>query len=113
MPKTIFFLSIIMLVAIQSLAIEYEKQFENDRVIIARVKIAPGEVIPEHYDKLPAVVTALQGGVITRLEADGSTIDVEFPTGKGIYRPSEPEIKKHKSINNGNQPIELIIVELK
>lgn len=94
-------------------ALEYIKQFENEDVCVSYVKIMPYEQISDHYDALPSVVVALKGGTITRLEADGSITQVEFPTGKSVFRPSEAPDKIHKSANQSNEPIEMIIMQLK
>ncbi len=66
-----------------------------------------------HRDAYPQVVVALQGGVITRLEADGSTVDVNFPTGKAVFREIDPPDQLHRSINNSSAPVELIVIQLK
>ena len=92
---------------------EYVKQFENDSVCVSYVKIMPQEEIGLHYDAYPQVVVALEGGVITRIEADGSTNEVEFPTGQSVYRLSETPDQMHKSVNATDQAIALIIVQLK
>ncbi len=92
---------------------EYHNQFENDKVSVSYFKIMPQEETGLHYDIHPQIVIALSGGIITRLEADGSTTDVEFPTGKSVYRPAEAPDKIHKSVNRTSHPIELIIVQLK
>jgi quercetin dioxygenase-like cupin family protein len=97
----------------RSYALEYIKQLENEKVSVSYVKIMPQEEIGLHYDEYPQVVVALEGGVLTRLEADGSTTEVEFPTGKAVFRPSETADKMHKSINATSMPIALIIVQLK
>ncbi|HEX2977990.1 MAG TPA: hypothetical protein VHO47_02640 [Candidatus Babeliales bacterium] len=111
MLKKLLILSVILQNTI--LALEYEKQLENESVIVSLIKIMPQEEIGLHYDIFPQVVFALQGGKITRLEADGSTTDVEFPTQQAVFRPSEDESKIHRSVNNGSDAIELIIVQLK
>lgn len=94
-------------------ALEYEIQLENDAVTVARAVIMPHEESWPHRDEHPHVVVALKGGVITRIEADGSTQEVNFPTGKAVFREVDPPGQLHKSINNSSQPIELIIIELK
>lgn len=94
-------------------ALEYEIQLENDSVSVARVKILPHEEIGLHRDANPQVVIALQGGVITRLEADGSTKDVNFPTGQAVFKDIDPPDQLHKSINHSAAPVELIIIQLK
>ena len=106
-------LGLICLLSSSVQALEYEIQLENESVSIARVKIMPNEEIGLHRDAYPQVVIALQGGVITRLEADGSTIDVNFSTGRAVFREIDPPDQFHKSINNSSAPVELIIVQLK
>ena len=94
-------------------AMEYEIQFDNEQVAVSRIVLAPKEELGLHRDHLPQIVIALKGGTITRIEADGREVDIEFPTGKAVYRPIDPEGEYHKSVNNSEEPIEAIIVQLK
>ncbi|MBS0653077.1 MAG: hypothetical protein JSR39_06050 [Verrucomicrobia bacterium] len=94
-------------------SLEYAVQFENDRVCAAKATIMPNEEIGLHRDACPQIVIALKGGVITRLEADGTTTDVHFPTGVAVFRDVDPPDELHKSINRGSEPVELIIIQLK
>jgi hypothetical protein len=111
MQKVLLGLACLLTTGIQ--ALEYQFQFENDQVCVARAKILAYEEIGLHRDAYPQVVVALQGGTITRLEADGRTVDVEFPTGIALFRPADPENQLHRSVNNSDAPIELIIIQLK
>ncbi len=113
MPAKYFLLSLICIFSINLQALEYEMQLENNSVVVARVKIMPQEEVGLHRDAYPQVVVALQGGVITRLEADGSTVDVNFPTGKAVFREIDPPDQLHRSINNSPAPVELIVIQLK
>lgn len=97
----------------QAKALEYEVQFENDQVCVSRVVIEPKEEIGLHRDEVPQIVVGLRGGTITRVEADGREVDVEFPTGKAVFRPVDPENELHRSENRSNAPIEIIIVQMK
>lgn len=94
-------------------ALEYEIQLENEHATVSYVKIMPHEEIGLHRDTYPQVVIALQGGIVTRLEADGSTVDVHFPTNRAVFREMDPPEKLHKSVNNSSNPIELMIIQLK
>jgi quercetin dioxygenase-like cupin family protein len=107
------FLGLLCVTSFQVFTLEYEIQLENDEVSVARAKILPHEEIGLHRDAYPQVVVALQGGIITRLESDGTTNDVAFPTGKAVYRPIDPPDQLHKSVNNSDSPVELIIIQLK
>lgn len=95
-------------------SLEYVKQFENDKVCVSYVKIMPQEEIGLHYDVLPQVVLALEGGVITCLTSeDVVTEEVSFPAGEAVYRPKQTPEQIHKSMNRTNKPIVLIITQLK
>lgn len=99
--------------ALEGHALEYEKQFENEQVCVAKVKIFPQEEIGLHRDVYPQVVIALKGGIITRLEADGRITDVSFPTGVAVYREADPENGLHKSVNYSSEEVEIISIQLK
>jgi len=73
----------------------------------------PQEEIGLHYDEYPQVVIALSGGILTRLEANGSQTQVEFPTNTPVFRPAETPDKMHKTLNATSAPIELTIIQLK
>ncbi len=92
---------------------ECEAQFENDQVCCMRVKIMPGEEIGLHRDDYPAIVVALKGGIITRLEANGMQTNVTFPTGIAVFRPEDPYIELHRSVNKGSEAVELVVIQLK
>ena len=92
---------------------ECEVQLENEQVCVAKIKIMAHEEIGLHRDAYPQVVIALQGGTITRLEADGSTTDVDFPQGVAVYREADPQNVLHRSVNKSSNVVELIVVQLK
>jgi hypothetical protein len=92
---------------------EYEMLLDNDKVRVSRVKIMAGEEVGLHRDEYPAVVIALQGGTITRLEADGTTTDVVFPSNVPVFRPIDPPDLLHRSVNSSSNAIELIVTQLK
>lgn len=94
-------------------ALEFESLFQNERISIVKVVVDAHEEIGEHCDETARVVIATKGGTITRLEHDGRTTDVCFPTGKAIFLEPDPENETHKSVNNSSESIELLIVLLK
>lgn len=106
-------LLICTLIATEGQALEYEVIFENNQISISKVKIMPQEEIGLHRDAYPSIVIALQGGTITRLEENGSSTDVVFPTGIAVHRGVDPIDELHRSINKGSEPVELIITQLK
>ncbi len=110
--KTII-LALTYLISFNAWALDYESLFENNEISICKVSIKPHEEIDLHRDAYPQIVVALKGGTITRLEADGTTTDVVFPTGVAVSRGVDPENELHRSINNSSEPVELIITQLK
>jgi hypothetical protein len=110
--KSVLF-GVLCLISIEVLSMEYEVQFENDQVHVAKAKIMGNEEIGLHRDVYPQVVIALKGGTITRLESDGRLTGVEFPTGTPVFRKPDPENELHRSVNNSSDPVELIIIQLK
>lgn len=111
MKPIAFFVACLFSLSIQ--ALEYDVQLENEQVQVARVKIFPNEEIGLHRDERKQVVIALQGGIITRLEANGTKTDVHFPTGEAVFREIDPPNELHRSVNNTQNPVELIVIQLK
>lgn len=110
--KRSFLLTYCLLIG-QLSALEYEMQYENPNISVSKVLIMPQEEIGLHRDEHEQVVIGLQGGTITRIEQDGTFVDVDFPTGKAVIRKIDPPEVLHKSVNNGSSPVELIIIQLK
>lgn len=93
--------------------LEYEVQFEDSKVIVVRAKIEAHETAELHRDDIPHLVTAIKGGVLTRIEADGTENVVAFPTGVTIYRDKDPIGEYHRTENRSDEAVELIIINLK
>lgn len=104
---------IFCLLSIAAQTLEYEVQYENDEVCVAKITIMPHEEIGLHRDVYPRIVFGIKGGTVTRLEADGTTTDVEFPTGKSVFLPAEITEELHRTVNPSSEPIELLIFQLK
>lgn len=110
--KKILILAACMM-SLNAYAVESEVQFENDQVCVLNVKILAHEEIGLHRDEYPQVVFSAKGGTITRLEADGSKVEVHFPKGEAVFREADPADEMHRSVNNTCKPIELVIIQLK
>lgn len=93
-------------------AMEYSPLCENAEVRVSKIKLQPEEKVGLHRDEYPRVVVGIKGGVVTRLEQDGSTQDVVFPTGEAIFLEADPVGQQHSAVN-GTEELEIIVVELK
>lgn len=109
--KKAFILALFLASSLQGL--DYELQFENNRVAVGKAVIAPHEEIGFHRDPYPQVIFPIKGGVVTRFESDGGSTEVDFTTGKAVYRNADRENELHRTISRSDTPLELLIVQLK
>jgi len=94
-------------------SLEHEMLCDNEQVKVTKVSLAAKEEVGLHRDEHPHIVIAIKGGTVRRLELDGTTNDVHFPTGKVVHRDADPVGKLHRGINISDETVELIVVELK
>ena len=86
-------------------------QFANEEVKVWRSLIAPGNPLPLHRHDHPRVLIALKGGTMNILEETGKADIQQWETGKAYWLPSNPKTL-HQDVNVGNEPIEVMVVEL-
>ncbi len=86
----------------------YKVEFENDQVRVVRIKYAPGEKSMMHGH--PASVLVFLTDCHGRFTyPDGKTEEVNAKAGQPMFAdPTE-----HLPENLSNQPLELILIELK
>jgi quercetin dioxygenase-like cupin family protein len=84
--------------------------FENDRVRVWEIELAPGEALPMHLHELDYVVVALGEGPTTVVWEDGRRETNRHSPGEIQWR-SAPHA--HALINEGTQPYFNRLIELK
>jgi quercetin dioxygenase-like cupin family protein len=86
----------------------YKVEFENDQVRVLRITYGPGEksVMHEHPD---AVAVFLNDQRVKFTLPDEQTQEVTSKAGQAIWTPAG----KHLPENIGDEPLELILVEMK
>jgi beta-alanine degradation protein BauB len=82
-------------------------EFENAKVRVVRLKLAPNESLPLH-DRPARVVIPLTNNNVRITRADGSSSIVQSPAGKAAW--SEPT---RRSVTNLDAPLENVVIELK
>ena len=87
----------------------YKVEFENDQVRVLRVKVGAHESIPMHEHTLNRVSVFLTDNNDRITAADGKTDTVERKAGDAAWGTPV----KHKEENLGDQPFELLIIDLK
>lgn len=90
-----------------------ELQFENDIVRVWKTIIAPGEPLEFHRHDVGRVVVGLKGGKLKRIETDGALSDLHFESDKAYWLDADGPTEIHGDINVGDEPIEIMVVEVK
>jgi beta-alanine degradation protein BauB len=88
-------------------------QFENSEVVVWKTTVMPHAPLQMHTHDHPRVIVALQGGTMKIVYADGAPETQQWDTGKAYWLSSEEGKRRHADANQGNKPIEVMVVELK
>lgn len=94
-------------------AMEFKIQHENADVRVSKIMLMAGEEVGLHRDDYPRTVIGLKGGTFKRIEEDGSTKEIVFPTGEAIFLEADPVGQKHRGVNISPAPLELIVIQYK
>jgi quercetin dioxygenase-like cupin family protein len=86
----------------------YKTEFENERVRVVRITYGPGEESVMHYHP-DLVGVLLTDHHVTFEMPDGSSEEVQEEAGGYIFAPAVQHLPK----NIGEEPLELVVVELK
>ena len=87
-------------------------QFENESVRVWKSHIAPGQPLSLHRHESGRVIVALTGGTLTIVKESGESRTVTWDTGKAYWLPADPPGERHGDLNEGKEPIEVMVVEL-
>jgi quercetin dioxygenase-like cupin family protein len=85
--------------------------FEDDRVRIWRIELAPGEEAAFHTHELDYTTVVVEGDVVERPNADGTVDRIELQPG-AVMRWYQGTLR-HGLRNVGSKPFRNVIVEIK
>jgi beta-alanine degradation protein BauB len=88
-------------------------QFENGDVAVWRTTVMPKAPLQMHTHDHPRVIVALQGGTVKIVYEDGTSETQQWDTGKAYWLSSAEGKRRHADANQGDKPIEVMVVELK
>lgn len=88
-------------------------QFENEHVRVWKTVIMPHQPLKMHRHDCSRVVIGLKGGSLTKLEGTGETSELIFETGKAYWLNEDPPGTLHGDINESDEPIEVMVIEIK
>ena len=89
-----------------------ESQFENADVKVWKSLVLPNNPLPMHRHEHPRVIIALRGGTMKILEESGQSELHEWHTGHAYWLAANAPGTHHQDVNVGDQPIEVMVVEL-
>jgi quercetin dioxygenase-like cupin family protein len=88
-------------------------QFENDSVRVWKTSIATGQPLTMHRHESGRVIVALTDGTLRIVNESGASRTVTWEKGNAYWLPADPPGEKHGDVNEGKEPIEVMVVELK
>ncbi len=96
-----------------NLTVGTSRLFENDRVRVWEVRLAPGERTPFHAHTVRYLWTCVDPGVGRQRYADGTMKLLRYGTGDTLYLELLPETPMlHDLENVGETPLRFVTVEL-
>lgn len=91
-----------------------EAQFENDQVRVWKTIIAPRQPLSFHRHDNNRVLIALTDGHVRVMDTSAKELTTyRWERGRAYWLEADPPGKTHADANDTNQPIEVIVVELK
>ncbi len=97
----------------QSSQVQRIPQFENDDVKVWKAIVNPKVPLTMHTHDHPRVIIALSGGTMKVVNETGPSELHQWETGKAYWLSGEQGKKRHADANEGDKPIEVMVVELK
>jgi hypothetical protein len=88
-------------------------QFENDDVKVWKSIVVPNAPLTMHRHEHGRVIIPLRGGTMKIVEQSGGSEAQVWETGKAYWLPKNAPNTMHADVNAGDQPIEVMVVELK
>ena len=88
-------------------------QFENEHVTVWKSVIVPNQPLEMHRHDNPRAIIALRGGTLTVVNDSGERRDMTWETGSAYWLEADPPGELHGDVNEGPDPVEVIVVQLK
>jgi hypothetical protein len=89
-----------------------EPQFENANVKVWKSIIMPKQPLTMHRHEHGRALIALKGGTIDIVQKSGESEKHLWESGKAYWLDKDLPNTQHADVNNGTEPIEVIVVEL-
>jgi len=89
--------------------------FENERVRVWDLALAPGETLESHVHHLDFCFIVLRGGQLRHVHPDGPAQDqnVNYETDQVVFLEAGEGLLHHPLVNVGETPYRNLVIELK
>lgn len=87
--------------------------FENDELKVWRSVVVPKAPLAMHRHEHGRIVYAIKGGTMKIVESTGQTESHVWESGKVYWLGVSAPGTMHSDVNGGDNPIEVLVVELK
>jgi quercetin dioxygenase-like cupin family protein len=88
-------------------------QFDNEHVEVWKSIILPNQPLSMHRHDNPRAIIALKGGTLRVVNEAGESRDMTWETGSAYWLEADPPGELHGDVNEGPEPVEVIVVQLK
>lgn len=88
-------------------------QFENEHVKAWKSIILPNQPLSMHRHDHPRAIIALKGGTLKVVTKSGESHEMTWETGEAYWLTADPPGELHGDVNEGSEPVEVIVIELK
>ncbi|MDP9317233.1 MAG: cupin domain-containing protein [Chloroflexota bacterium] len=89
--------------------------FENDRIRVWDLALAPGESLEKHIHRLDFCFIVVQGGSLRHVDPDNpaNDQDVQYHADQIVFIEADGGLIHHRLINVGTTPYRNYVIELK
>lgn len=89
--------------------------FENDRVRVWDLRLAPGESLPKHIHRLDYLFIVSESGDLRHIDPDTPENDVavSYRDGQVVFLEAGDGIVHNELVNTGTTPYRNFVIELK
>lgn len=88
-----------------------EPQFENATARSWKSIILPKQPLSYHRHDHARAIIALKSGTLDLVRKNGETHPQVWEAGKAYWYEADPPGTEHADVNNGSEPMEVIVVE--
>ena len=88
-------------------------QFENEYVEVWKSIIMPNQPLTMHRHDNPRAIISLTGGTLHVVNEAGGSRELTWEPGSAYWLEADPLGELHGDVNQGPEPVEVIVVLLK